>query len=128
MYKKEGGFTILELVISIALIGVIIPSVYLSINSLLVINKRSRNIALTNLAAENKIESLRSIGYNNIPNGSSAFTDELPEELSNPNSATLNVSTSNGKKVVDISISFKDFNRQRIVQYKTIIGETGVGQ
>lgn len=128
MYKKEGGFTILELVISVALIGVIIPSVYLSINSLLVINKRSRNIALTNLAAENKIESLRSIGYNNIPNGSSAFTDELPEELSNPNSATLNVSTSNGKKVVDISISFKDFNRQRIVQYKTIIGETGVGQ
>lgn len=128
MRKKEGGFTILELVITIALIGIIIPSVYLAINSLLIINKRSRNISLTNIAAENKVESLRSIGYNNIPTGNSTFTNELPSELSKPNSATLNVINSNGKKVIDINISFKDYNKQRLVQYKTIIGETGVGQ
>jgi type II secretory pathway pseudopilin PulG len=128
MRTKEGGFTVLELLISIALIGIIIPTVYLAINSLLVINKRSRNISLVNIAAENKVESLRSTGYNNIPSGTSSFSSELPDELSSPKNATLVISTSNGKKVIDINISFRDFDRQRSVQYKTIISETGVGQ
>ncbi len=128
MQKKEGGFTVLEILISIALIGLIIPTVYLAINSLMTINKRSRNISLVNIAAENKIEGLRSAGYNNIPNGATTFTDELPEELSKPKSANFNVSTNNGKKIIDINISFQDSSQQRTIQYKTIIGETGVGQ
>jgi len=128
MANDEGGFTILELVVTIALIGLIIPTIFLTTNSLLVINKRSRNIALVNIAAENKIESLRSSGYNSIANGVSSFTNELPNELSKPKSATLNVVTAGGKKTIDITISFQDANKQRSVQYKTYISETGVGQ
>ena len=128
MFKKEGGFTILELLITIGLIGIIIPAVYLSINALVVINKRSRNIAIVNIVADNKVESLRSKGYNNIPSGESTFTNELPTELPKPNSAKLTVTTANGKKTVDITIAFQDYNKQRTVNYRTIISELGIGQ
>lgn len=128
MLKKDGGFTVLELLITIGLIGIIIPAVYLSINALVVINKRSRNIAIVNIVADNKVESLRSKGYNNITSGENIFTSELPSELPKPNSATLNVATSNGKKTVDITISFQDYSKQRTVKYRTIISEMGVGQ
>lgn len=128
MVKNDGGFTILELVVTIALIGLIIPTIFLTTSSLMTINKRSRNIALVNIAAENKIESLRSSGYNSIPSGTSIFTNELPKELSSPKVATLSVVASGGKKTIDISISFQDANKQRSVQYRTYISETGVGQ
>lgn len=128
MRKKEGGFTVIEILITIGLIGIILPVIYLGINSLLVINKRSRNIMLANIAAENKVEKLRSDGYNSIASGSSDFSAELPSELTSPKSATTIVTTSNGMKTVDVTISFKDSDRQREVKYKTIISETGVGQ
>ncbi len=128
MSKSEGGFTVLEIVIAIGLIGIVIPAMYLTSNSIVRINKSSRNIALANIAAENKIESLRSNGYNAINNGQTDFTSEVPKDLPKPNSAVMNVTTSIGKKYIDLSISFKDSNRQRTVLYKTIVSETGVGQ
>lgn len=118
----------MEILIALGLVGIILPSVYLSINSLLVINKRSRNIMLANIAAENKVENLRSNGYNSIPNGSSDFSAELPGELSKPNSAISTITTTNGLKTIDITIKFKDSDRQREVNYRTMISETGVGQ
>jgi type II secretory pathway pseudopilin PulG len=128
MHKKEGGFTIIEILITIGLIGIILPVVYMGINSLLIINKRSRNIMIANIAAENKVEKLRGNGYNTIPAGSVDFSSELPSELSKPSTAIMTTSSSNGKKTVVITISFKDSDRQREVKYKTIISETGVGQ
>ena len=118
----------LEIIITIALIGTIIPAVYLTTYSLANINKRSRNIAVVNMAAENKIESLRSIGYNAINSGQIDFTNELPAELPKPNSAIQNVTISNGKKYVELTISYQDVNKQRTTKYKTIVSETGVGQ
>lgn len=128
MHKKEGGFTIIEILITLGLIGIILPSVYLGINSLLVINKRSRNIMIANIAAENKIERLRSMGYNSIPTGTVNFSSELPAELSKPNTATSTITTSGGMKTITLTIAFQDADRQRDVKYKTIISETGLGQ
>lgn len=128
MHKKEGGFTILEMVIAIGLMGLVIPATYLTVNSIVNINKRSRNITVANIAAENKIESIRSTGYNSISNGQSDFSSEMPKDLPKPYSAILNVSTESGKKYIEMTISFQDINKQRTVKYKTIVSETGVGQ
>lgn len=128
MNNKSGGFTVVELLIAIGLVGVLVPSLYLAVNSINITNKRSRNIFLANVSVENKIEKLRSGGYNSIPTGELDFTNELPAELPKPNKALLKISASEGKKIIDVSINFQDAGRQRSTQYKTIISETGIGQ
>jgi len=128
MKNKSGGFTVVELLIAVGLVGVLVPSLYLAVNSINITNKRSRNIFLANVSVENKIEKLRSGGYNSIPTGELDFTNELPAELPKPNKALLKISASEGKKIIDVSINFQDAGRQRSTQYKTIISETGIGQ
>jgi len=128
MKNKSGGFTVLELLIAVGLVGILVPSLYLAVNSINITNKRSRNIFLANVSAENKIEKLRSGGYNSITTGELDFTNELPSELPKPNKALLKISASEGKKTIEVSINFQDAGRQRSTQYKTIISETGIGQ
>ena len=128
MKNKSGGFTVLELLITVGLVGILVPSLYLAVNSINITNKRSRNIFLANVSAENKIEKLRSGGYNSITTGELDFTNELPSELPKPNKALLKISASEGKKTIEVSINFQDAGRQRSTQYKTIISETGIGQ
>lgn len=128
MNNKSGGFTVLELLIAVGLVGILVPSLYLAVNSINITNKRSRNIFLANVSAENKIEKLRSGGYNSITTGELDFTNELPSELPKPNKALLKISASEGKKTIEVSINFQDAGRQRSTQYKTIISETGIGQ
>lgn len=128
MKNKSGGFTVIELIVAIGLVGVLVPSLYLAVNTVNTINKRSRNIFIVNVSVENKIEKLRSGGYNSIPTGELDFTNELPSELPKPNSAVLNISSSGGMKTIDVNVNFFDSGRQRSTQYKTIISETGIGQ
>jgi len=128
MKNKSGGFTVVELLIAIGLVGVLVPSLYLAVNAINVTNKKSRNIFIANVSVENKIEKLRSGGYNSIPSGELDFTNELPSELPKPNKAVLKINASDGMKTIDVSISFQDAGRQRSTQYKTIISETGIGQ
>lgn len=127
--KNESGFTIVELLITIGICGIIIPVLAAALSSLAVLNNRSRDLALVNMLAQNKAELLRSSGFNSIPVGTVDFTTDLPSLLASPKSASYTVTNVDPSiKEVVISISYKDYGNTRNIQYKTLISEIGVGQ
>ncbi len=129
MKKPQVGFTVVELVISIVLMGFIIPAVAIGMTNLAVINNRARDLVLANAIAQNKIESLRSIGYNSVPISTVSFTTSLPVSMGSPKSASYTVTQkSAGLKQVDISISYSEYKTTHTLAYRTYIYELGVGQ
>lgn len=126
--QHQGGFTIVEVLLAITISAVVIPALTVGLNTLVALNNRARDLTLVSIIAENKIESLRSIGYNSVAIGASTFTTDLPQTIGSPKSATVTVAQNTGYKTIDINITYRDFGRQRTVLYKSIIGETGVGQ
>lgn len=129
MRKNQSGFTVVELLITIGMCGVIIPSLALGLSALSVYNNRARDLALVNMLAQNKMEVLRSSGFNSLSDGVVTFTSDLPNTLSSPKSATYTVSSEavNVKKI-SIAITYKDYNQSRTITYESLISELGLGQ
>jgi type II secretory pathway pseudopilin PulG len=124
-----SGFTIVELVTTIVIAGFIIPAVALALTNLTAVSYQARDLALANMLAQNKVESLRSIGYNSISTGTTSFSSELPAQMGAPKSASYTVTTpQTGIKQVDLSISYTEYKVSRTVVFKTYVSELGVGQ
>lgn len=127
--NNTAGFTIIELLIAVAVVGILIPTLVSFVNTLNRFNDRARDLTLVNSLAENKVESLRSLGYSGLTNGSTAFTSELPPTIGSPKTATYTISTPNaGIKQVDLVINYNDHGTTQSVNYRTMIGELGIGQ
>ncbi len=125
----EKGFTVIELLVAIAVVGILVPALAGFVNTLNRFNDRARDLALINSLAENKVESLRSIGYVGVGNGTTSFASELPPTIGSPKTATYTVTTPNtGIKQIDINITYNDHGETKTVNYRTYIGELGVGQ
>ena len=128
MKGNQKGFTVVEMLITLALFAILIPTLTLGVSTLTQLNNRARDLTLISIIAENKIESLRSIGYNSIVVGTTTFTSELPAELASPKTATYVVAQGTGIKTIDVTISYSDYKKVKTVTYKSIVSETGVGQ
>ncbi len=129
MRTKESGFTVVELLITIGMCGVIIPALALGLLSLTVYNNRARDLALVNMLAQNKMEVIRSAGYNSLSDGTVSFTTELPNTLSKPKSASYTVSSpATNVKKVSVSITYTDYRTSRTITYESLISELGLGQ
>jgi prepilin-type N-terminal cleavage/methylation domain-containing protein len=127
--NHQKGFTIVELVVTIVIAGIIIPAVAIALNNLTAINHRARDLAIANTIAQNKVETLRSIGYNSVATGTVDFSSELPGSMGAPKSASYTISTpTTGEKQIDINISYTDYNTTHNLKYRTYISELGVGQ
>ncbi len=123
------GFTVVELLITIGICGVLVPSLALGLANLTVINNRSRDLALANMLAQNKAELLRSAGFNSLDVGTVDFSNDLPNVLASPKSATYTITNSQDSiKEISIDISYKDYNTVRTINYKTAVSEIGVAQ
>lgn len=129
MQKKINGFTIIEILISLAVFAIAIPAISISIRNLIVLNNRARDLALINIIANNKAEQVRSAGFNSLSAGSVDFSGELSSEIASPKTASYTVTIpSAGKAEIVINVSYRDYNKTRSLTYKTIVGELGVGQ
>lgn len=127
--QKQHGFTIIELLVAIAIFGLTIPALAAAINNLVVLNNRSRDMAVANLIAESKAETLRGAGFNSLSPGTVDFTNELPAELASPKSASYTITNPEaGIAEIVINISYDDYNQVKNRQYKTVVSELGVGQ
>lgn len=90
---------------------------------------RGRNLVLSSSFVEAKVEALRSIGYNGLGDGTSDIGNELPAELAQPRSASLQISAQGaGLRQIDIIVTYSDQGTPRTYSYRTYIGELGVGQ
>lgn len=127
--RTSKGFTIVELIVAMVVGTIVVASASLIIISQVHLSQRGRDLIILNAYVENKIESLRSIGYLGLSDGTTDIAGELPAELNAPRSGTLQISPqSTGLKKIDVSISYNDQGANRIYSYSTFLGELGVGQ
>jgi type II secretory pathway pseudopilin PulG len=125
----NGGFTIVEALVSMAVAAIIIGSLTQVVTTYVHVSQRGRYLNLANSYVEGKVESLRNAGFNAISIGTSSLTSELPSQLPPGRSASMNVSLPQaGLKQVDITVSYSDNGQTRSYSYTTYVGELGVGQ
>lgn len=109
--------------------GILVPTLAGFVNTLNRFNDRARDLTVVNSLAENKVESLRSIGFSGINTGATSFVSELPASIGSPRTATYTVTVPNtGIKQIDLVISYNDHGTTQSVNYRTYVGELGVGQ
>ena len=126
---KTDGFTVVEMLLGIALFAILMPAIIVALTSISTLNDASKDLAIANIYAENKIEELRSIGYNSIGTGTVDITPTLPATLGKNRSGGYTITnTTLGQKQVTISITINARGKIRTLNYRSVIGELGVGQ
>lgn len=130
MVKKNArGFTIVEVLVAIAVAGIMIGSLSTVVTTYVHTAQRGRYLNIANAYVEAKVESLRNTGYNGITVGTTSLTSDLPTQLPPNRTASMIItSPSAGIKQADITISYNDQGKSSSYSYTTYIGELGVGQ
>jgi prepilin-type N-terminal cleavage/methylation domain-containing protein len=127
--KTSAGFTIVELLVTIALSGIIIGSLSQVVTTYLHLSQRGRYLNLANSYAEAKVETLRNQGYGSLNPGTTNLSSELPSQLPPTRSASMVISSpSGGIKQVDVTVTYTDQGQSNSYGYTTYVGELGVGQ
>lgn len=127
--KNTHGFTIVEVLVAIAVAGIMIGSLSSVVTTYVHTAQRGRYLNIANAYVEAKVESLRNIGYNGIAVGTTSLTSNLPTQLPPNRTASMTItSPSAGIKQADITVSYNDQGKSNSYSYTTYIGELGVGQ
>ena len=126
---KADGLTLVEILVAIAVAGVVTASLNEVATSYLHVGQRGRYLNLANAFVEAKTEELRNDGYNGVSLGTTSLTSQMPAGLPPGRSASMVVTNpSGGIKQIDFSVSYKDQGQTTTYNYTTYIGELGVGQ
>lgn len=126
--RREGGFTLVEILVCIAVAGIIITLLNSVTVNYLHLSQRGRHLSQSNAFVEAKFEALRNAGYNRVATGTTSLTAELPSKLQNRSGTMTVTEPSAGIKQVVINVSYRDQGQTRSYSYATYIGELGVGQ
>lgn len=124
-----GGFTIVEILVAIAVAGVVVISLSQVVTTYVLLAQRGRYLNLANAYVEAKVEALRNIGFNGLTPGTTNLTSELSTQLPPSRSASMTIGNpSGGLKQVVLTVRYPDQGATRTYAYTTYIGELGVGQ
>lgn len=128
--KKQSGFTIVELLVAIVVVGLMVVGVTSLFITIQTTQRKTRLLETATRAGEKKIEELRNINYNSLETGSTIdFENELPESLPEPRDATVAVTEPTpGVKRVDLTITYRDGGNDKEVKLSSMIGVIGIGQ
>jgi hypothetical protein len=125
----SAGLTLVELVVCIALAGVIVIALSGVTNNQLHLSQRGRYLNLVNSFAESEIETLRNDGFNSLNIGTTNLTSQLPSQLPPKSSASMTVvSAYTGVDQVSLTITYPDQGHNNTYNYTSLIGELGVGR
>lgn len=130
MHKRlEAGFTVVEIMIGIALFGLIMPTIIMGVVNVGRLNDRAADLIKANIVAEEKLESLRNAGFNSLNQGTYDFTSELDPTFSKPRNAEyVVVDETPGVKSVQVNITYNVYGSPKNLSFKSIISELGVSQ
>lgn len=132
-HRGESGFTLIELVVTAAFMGIVVVAVAGLFTSLRQINIAANNYTIATQVAQQLMEQYRNTPYNNITVGTQDVTSTAlaayPSLLS-PRSATVTISDfdPNGIKKLDVAISYKSRTGTRNIQMQTLISNKGVNK
>jgi prepilin-type N-terminal cleavage/methylation domain-containing protein len=129
MLKASAGFTLVELLVTLVVSGLLIAAVNTAVVAQTSTSERARDMVIANAYAEGKFESVRSQGFLALSDGTVSITSDLPSELKAPRSGSIAISTQSiSVKRVVLTITYNDRGTARTYQYTTFVGELGVGQ
>lgn len=124
-HHSQQGFSIVELIVAMVLFGIVVAVVGGLINVLTQMNDYTSDTVATSSIVQNKIESLRSKGYNGVTVGTVDFSNELPSTIPIPRAASYTVEqVSTSARAITVVITY----RGKTHTYKTYLGELGVAQ
>lgn len=126
----QSGFTLVELVITILVLGVVLTSVVTLFVNIQQAQTHTRYLETATYAAQAEIESLRNINYNNLTPGQTInFTDDLPDSLPSGATGTVTISEPvSGLRRADVSVSYSYKGKDRTVSLSSLIGVLGITQ
>lgn len=130
MKGRDTGFTIVELLVTTVVAGLIIIAVTTLFITIERTQRSTQLLETATRAGEQQIESLRNSNYGALTPGETiTFTNNLPSRLPSPRTGTVVVSEpTTGVRRVDVTISYKDGNKQKQVRLSSLIGQLGIGQ
>lgn len=128
-WRDQSGFTVVEVLVGIGIFGMVMPAIIIAIVGVSRLNDRAADLTRANILAEQKIETLRSQGYNTLSDGAVDFTSELDPSFTEPRSATYTVSSpAAGYKEIQVDISYTDQGNTRSISFRSLMSELGVSQ
>ncbi len=129
LVRRNSGFTMVELLVTIVVIGIVftgVSSIFISIQRIQV---KTNYLESATKSAQKEIESLRNRNYNNLIAGQSIdFSDEL---VGLPNNSTGTVAITEptpGFKRVDVTVSYNYEGQSKNVILSSLIGVIGIVQ
>jgi prepilin-type N-terminal cleavage/methylation domain-containing protein len=130
LIENKKGFSIVELVVAIALLGGLAASASSFVLGINNIQKRVKHRESALRTAQNQMETLRNEKYNTLENGVDIdFTSSLPDDLPPNKSGTVSVSEPMaGIKRVDVVVSYQDGNTPHTVKLSSLIGQIGLSK
>jgi len=131
MKNNQNGFTLVEVVVTIIVAGIMMIGLSSTVVGIRLVNARAKDAVLVNSIVEQKIEELRSQTFIRLVDGSYDFTADLPDTITSNRYAGYEVASIPGNpalKQVTVTVSYNDFNDEEVYTYRTFIGELGVGQ
>jgi prepilin-type N-terminal cleavage/methylation domain-containing protein len=139
--KKLGvdsdGFSIVELLITLIIIGVAFGAFMVSFTTIQNINKKALDIAKANSLAFGKMEEYENKLFTALPSTTPTgtlvqvedFSSSLPSSFEAPRSGKVYVNTvSNSLKQVVVTVEFGSGASKRTIQYANFIQKNGLGR
>lgn len=130
MQKDTEGFSLIELIVAMAIFGLMaigVINLFVGIDTL---QRRAQRIEIATRAAEAQIESLRNSHYNSLESGETIdFSDELPQSLPAPRTGEAVISEPiPGIKQIEVTVEYAQQPRDYSVTLTGLIGTIGIAQ
>lgn len=128
--KKEGGFTLVEVIVAIAILGISVAAISSMFISIRNVQTQTLYHDSANRAAARQIEALRNNSFATLTAGQTIdFTGELPNDLPDGNGTAVISAPTEGLRRVDATVTYTSNNGvTRSVTLSSMIGEIGITQ
>lgn len=135
--RSSGGFTVIELVITLIVVGVVFIAFSTTFAGVENISKKGSDIATASSLAFAKLETYENLDFTSLPTTSPAgtlvqvedFSSSLPSVLETPRVGKVYINTTSSTlKQVDVQVTFGSGASQRFIEYDTFIQKNGVGR
>lgn len=130
MNKNSDGFSLIELIVAMAIFGLMVTGVINLFVGIDTLQRRAQRIEIATRAAEAQIESLRNSHYNSLESGETIdFSDELPQSLPAPRTGEVVVSEPiPGMKQLEVTVEYAQQPQDYSVTLTGLMGTIGIAQ
>ena len=127
--RDSGGFTIVELTITIVVLGIVVLAITNLFIGIQNTQTRASYVATATHAAQREVETLRNNNYDSLTPGSTInFTSSLPPSLPSATGIVAVSQPATGLRRVDVTVSYKVSGQTKKVVLSSSIGVIGIAQ